>query len=92
MSVPNRASRRRQGVVAALAAIFVSACAVGPDFKVPAAPDATGYTKGPLPARTASADTALGEAQRFQKEKVARLAAASPMPPLSRPYLHQPYA
>ncbi|HXW29050.1 MAG TPA: efflux transporter outer membrane subunit [Xanthobacteraceae bacterium] len=69
MSALDRGLRRRQGVVIALAAIFVSGCAVGPDFKVPAAPDTTGYTKGPLPARTASADTALGEAQRFQKEK-----------------------
>ena len=61
--------RRRRGVVATLAAIFVSGCAVGPDFKVPSAPDATGYTKGTLPAQTASTDTALGAAQRFRKEK-----------------------
>jgi NodT family efflux transporter outer membrane factor (OMF) lipoprotein len=42
---------------------------VGPDFKVPAAPETAGYTKGTLPARTASTDTALGESQRFQKQK-----------------------
>jgi hypothetical protein len=42
---------------------------VGPDFKVPAAPDTTGYTKGALPPQTASTDTALGEAQRFRKGK-----------------------
>jgi len=69
VSALERASGRHLGVVATLAAIFVSACAVGPDFKVPAAPDTTRYTKGALPAHTASADTALGEAQRFQKEK-----------------------
>jgi NodT family efflux transporter outer membrane factor (OMF) lipoprotein len=70
VSVLGRAStRRRQGVVAALAAIFVSGCAVGPDFKVPAAPDTTGYTKGALPSQTASTDAALGEAQRFRKGK-----------------------
>ena len=55
--------------MAALAAVLVSGCAVGPDFKVPAAPDTTGYTKGALPARTAAADTALGAAQRFNKGK-----------------------
>jgi outer membrane protein TolC len=69
VSALDRGSRRHQGIVAALAAIFVSGCAVGPDFKVPAAPDTTGYTKGALPARTASTDTALGEAQRFEKQK-----------------------
>jgi outer membrane protein TolC len=38
-------------------------------FKVPAAPDTTGYTKAALPPQTASTDTALGEAQRFRKGK-----------------------
>jgi NodT family efflux transporter outer membrane factor (OMF) lipoprotein len=69
LSALRRASRRRQGVVSALAAIFVSACAVGPDFKVPAAPETAGYSKGALPARTASTDTAQGEAQHFEKQK-----------------------
>jgi outer membrane protein TolC len=38
-------------------------------FKVPAAPDTTGYTKAALPPQTASTDTVLGEAQRFRKGK-----------------------
>jgi NodT family efflux transporter outer membrane factor (OMF) lipoprotein len=52
-----------------LAAIFVAGCALGPDFRVPAAPDVTGYTKQRLPVQTASTDTAIGAAQRFQKTK-----------------------
>jgi NodT family efflux transporter outer membrane factor (OMF) lipoprotein len=51
-------------IVAALAA----GCAVGPDFERPAAPDVGGYTPGPLPAKTASAGTIGGEAQRFVQD------------------------
>jgi NodT family efflux transporter outer membrane factor (OMF) lipoprotein len=70
VSVLDQASRRRRpGAVVALAAIVASGCAVGPDFKVPAAPDTSGYTKDALPAQTSSADTAFGAAQHFQKEK-----------------------
>jgi NodT family efflux transporter outer membrane factor (OMF) lipoprotein len=44
----------------------LSACAVGPDFKTPAAPQASGYTAQPLPAQTAAApDTPDGQAQRL---------------------------
>lgn len=70
MSVQRGSSRRRRGgILASLVAIFTAGCAVGPDFKVPAAPDTTGYTKGALPTQTASTDTALGEAQHFRKAK-----------------------
>src|SRR6516164_11480024 len=41
------------------------ACAVGPDFERPAAPDVSGYTSAPLAQQTASSDVAGGEAQRF---------------------------
>lgn len=55
--------------VRALAALILAGllagCAVGPDFKRPAVPDVPGYTAAPLPARTASAPTALGDAQHF---------------------------
>ena len=44
---------------------LLAGCAVGPDFKSPADPDAAGYTASPLPAQTASASTTLGGAQRF---------------------------
>ncbi len=44
---------------------FAAGCAVGPDFKRPAAPDAAGYTPEPLAAQTASAQIGGGAAQRF---------------------------
>src|SRR5215831_1171549 len=43
----------------------LGACAVGPDFKRPAAPDVERYTPAALPAQTASAELTGGEAQRF---------------------------
>jgi NodT family efflux transporter outer membrane factor (OMF) lipoprotein len=48
-----------------LIALFVASCAVGPDFKVPPAPEIEGYTSGQLPKQTASADTAGGASQSF---------------------------
>lgn len=53
-------------VVAAIATTaFLASCTVGPDFFRPKAPDGAGYTPEPLPAQTASAQVAGGEAQRF---------------------------
>jgi NodT family efflux transporter outer membrane factor (OMF) lipoprotein len=43
----------------------LAGCAVGPDFKPPAAPAVTGYTRNPLPSLTASSATDHGAAQRF---------------------------
>jgi len=51
---------------ALLAGIVLVGCAVGPDFKPPAAPDAQTYTAAPLPEKTAAAPVTGGEAQRFQ--------------------------
>jgi NodT family efflux transporter outer membrane factor (OMF) lipoprotein len=45
-------------------ALLLAGCAVGPDFEKPRPPSA-GYAPGPLPAKTASADVAGGEAQHF---------------------------
>ncbi len=50
--------------LALLPALVLSACAVGPDFKTPEAPKAARYTEQALPATTASAQAAGGEAQR----------------------------
>jgi NodT family efflux transporter outer membrane factor (OMF) lipoprotein len=50
------------GTCVALAAALLGACAVGPDFKRPAAPAVERYTPGPLPPETLVAD---GEAQSF---------------------------
>ncbi|TAM59331.1 MAG: efflux transporter outer membrane subunit [Rhodanobacter sp.] len=52
-------------VVVALAASLVAGCAVGPDFKRPAAPQVSGYTTGLLPTTATSANVVGGEAQRF---------------------------
>jgi NodT family efflux transporter outer membrane factor (OMF) lipoprotein len=43
--------------------ILLAACAVGPDFKQPAAPHGAGYTQAPLPAQTTTAPGAIGGAQ-----------------------------
>jgi NodT family efflux transporter outer membrane factor (OMF) lipoprotein len=48
-----------------VAALIVSGCAVGPDFRAPDAPSARGYTAAPLPAETASAPGTGGTSQRF---------------------------
>jgi len=61
---------RRVATIPAYAVMACMAgCAVGPDFKAPAAPavaDASRpYTEAPLPAQTASAPGNGGEAQRF---------------------------
>ncbi len=51
--------------LAALLAFGTAGCAVGPDFQRPAAPDADRYTATEIPAETASAATAGGQAQQF---------------------------
>ena len=62
-------SRRRAGISACLtlAGSVLGACAVGPNFKPPAAPKDTGFLPADhaLPETTASAPVAGGEAQRF---------------------------
>jgi NodT family efflux transporter outer membrane factor (OMF) lipoprotein len=51
----------------AAATLLVAGCAVGPDFKPPAAPDVSGYTAEPLAQQTSSANVKGGEAQRLVK-------------------------
>ena len=46
--------------------LALSACAVGPDYKPPAKPAASAYTREELPSQTPSSSVAGGEAQRFQ--------------------------
>src|SRR6516165_666795 len=58
--------RRSSRAVAFVApALLGTACAVGPDFARPAAPDVSGYTSAPLTSQTASSDIPGGESQRF---------------------------
>jgi NodT family efflux transporter outer membrane factor (OMF) lipoprotein len=54
-----------RGLTTAVVLVLVAGCTVGPNFHRPAAPAVTGYTREPLPVRTASADIAGGAAQRF---------------------------
>jgi len=51
---------------AVAAALLLAGCAVGPDFRKPAVPDAKTYTSEPLPAQTASAPVAGGNAQHLE--------------------------
>ncbi len=51
-----------------LFSLFLSGCALGPNFKIPAAPNVTGYTHRPMPAKTASATVHGGEAQKFVRQ------------------------
>ncbi|MGB8992459.1 MAG: efflux transporter outer membrane subunit [Desulfobaccales bacterium] len=58
------------GGVGILACLWMTGCAVGPDFVRPAAPPVTQYTQGKEPAATVSAD---GQAQFFeQSAKIAQ--------------------
>ena len=66
----NASARHRAGAVAGLAALaLVSGCTVGPDFRHPAAPAVDRYTRQPWVAKTASADVAGGEEQRFLHDR-----------------------
>ena len=51
----------------ALPVLILSGCAVGPDFKKPAAPEVGTYTAAPLSATASTQDVAGGDAQRFLK-------------------------
>jgi NodT family efflux transporter outer membrane factor (OMF) lipoprotein len=53
--------------IAALALLLIAGCAVGPDFKKPAAPAVSDYTASPLSTTVASPNAAGGEAQRFAR-------------------------
>ncbi len=47
-------------------AAFPAACAVGPDYRAPAAPAGSAYTERPQPKQTEAAPVRGGEAQRFE--------------------------
>lgn len=64
MTAPSTSTGLRLGLI--LACTFtLAACAAGPDFRRPAAPETADYTATPVPAQTESAPTRLGEAQRL---------------------------
>ena len=47
--------------------LLITGCAVGPNFKKPAAPNVSGYTPIPLSTTSSTASVAGGEAQHFYK-------------------------
>lgn len=67
-SVRRRPSTRRRRAVLALAilaSLLAAGCAVGPDFRKPAAPAVDGYTAQPTAPTVGSANVPGGEAQHF---------------------------
>ena len=66
-SFANPAPSRILPFLAALAWLLIAGCAVGPDFKRPAAPAVSDYTARPLSTTVTSTNVAGGEAQRFAK-------------------------
>ena len=56
--------RARYSITAALAALLAG-CAVGPNFKQPAAPEVSGYTPAPLSTTIGTTNVTGGEPQRF---------------------------
>jgi NodT family efflux transporter outer membrane factor (OMF) lipoprotein len=51
--------------IAISAVLLTAGCAVGPEFKRPAAPTNSGYTPAPLSTTSSTSNVAGGEAQRF---------------------------
>jgi len=51
--------------LAILAALLLAGCAVGPNFKKPAAPEVNGYTPNPVSTTSSATNVAGGEAQHF---------------------------
>jgi NodT family efflux transporter outer membrane factor (OMF) lipoprotein len=62
MTLLKSAARR---ATLAITVFALTGCAVGPNFRAPAAPAVDRFTAQPLPQSTASARTAGGDAQRF---------------------------
>jgi NodT family efflux transporter outer membrane factor (OMF) lipoprotein len=61
----NHKTRATRFIAASSALLFVAGCAVGPDFKKPAAPQVNGYTPGPLSTTSSATNIVGGQAQRF---------------------------
>ncbi|TAM49995.1 MAG: efflux transporter outer membrane subunit [Paraburkholderia sp.] len=59
-AAPQRCKRR---LITLVLAGLLAGCAVGPDFRRPAAPETENYTATPITAQTESAPTQLGQAQ-----------------------------
>ncbi len=66
-SVGGASPLRWRGSAAAAICLLMAGCAVGPDFKKPAAPDVSDYTATPVSTTTGSPNVIAGDAQRFAK-------------------------
>jgi NodT family efflux transporter outer membrane factor (OMF) lipoprotein len=64
-SLEGRPARHAGIFLAGLTSLLIGGCAVGPNFKTPAAPAVSGYADHPLSATVATPNVAGGEAQRF---------------------------
>jgi NodT family efflux transporter outer membrane factor (OMF) lipoprotein len=65
MHLSLRCNSRLPALLTALASLLHAGCAVGPNFKSPAAPDVKDYTVNPLQTTVATANVTGGEAQNF---------------------------
>ena len=63
MSLPSQSALL--ACLATLGSLFVAGCAVGPNFKQPAAPDVDSYAASPVANTVSTAGVSGGEAQRF---------------------------
>jgi NodT family efflux transporter outer membrane factor (OMF) lipoprotein len=61
----NRKTRTRRFIAASSSLLLIAGCAVGPNFKKPAAPNVTGYTATSLSTISSVTNVAGGEVQRF---------------------------
>jgi len=52
-------------VIVTASLVLLDACAVGPQFKKPAAPTVAGYTTAPMSATSSTPKVVGGEAQQF---------------------------
>ncbi|MGH8457002.1 MAG: efflux transporter outer membrane subunit [Stenotrophobium sp.] len=66
MTTPSIRQKIILPVLACASVALLSACAVGPDFHEPAAPEVKAYTPAPLPAQTAATGVPGGAAQTLQ--------------------------
>jgi NodT family efflux transporter outer membrane factor (OMF) lipoprotein len=64
-AIESQRSGPRSALLGLAIMLALSACAVGPNFRAPAAPQEAGYRTDALPAATASATVPTGDAQRF---------------------------
>ncbi|MBS0297087.1 MAG: efflux transporter outer membrane subunit [Proteobacteria bacterium] len=64
-TAPECGRRLRAWACVAALGLMAAGCAVGPDFKRPAAPDVAGYVPAPVTATVATPGVVGGQAQRF---------------------------